>query len=111
MMLLAMFMFMLMGICIRLASACTCSGGGSGTALLIMAPVLIRSGRDSIRMNRPKLFFGRAFINFIGMMCGFTALTLIPMAEMTALSFTGPIFVTIGAVLFLGETIRLRRSQ
>ena len=113
MMLLAMFMFMLMGICIRLASAhvhvLEVVFFRNFLALLIMAPVLIRSGRDSIRMNRPKLFFGRAFINFIGMMCGFTALTLIPMAELTALSFTGPIFVTIGAVLFLGETIRLRR--
>ena len=28
---------------------------------------------------------------------------------MTALSFTGPLFVTIGAVLFLGEVIRARR--
>ena len=28
---------------------------------------------------------------------------------MTALSFTGPIFVTIGAAMFLGEVIRIRR--
>ena len=43
------------------------------------------------------------------MFCGFTALTLIPLAQMTALSFTTPLFVTIGAVLFLGEVIRARR--
>lgn len=43
------------------------------------------------------------------MFCGFTALTLIPLAQMTALGFTGPLFVTIGAVLFLGEVIRARR--
>jgi drug/metabolite transporter (DMT)-like permease len=43
------------------------------------------------------------------MFAGFTALTLIPLAQVTALSFTGPLFVTIGAVLFLGEVIRARR--
>ena len=43
------------------------------------------------------------------MFAGFTALTLIPLGEMTALSFTSPLFITIGAVLFLGEVIRARR--
>tara|TARA_B100000902_G_scaffold351004_1_gene360715 strand:- start:183 stop:890 length:708 start_codon:yes stop_codon:yes gene_type:complete len=60
-------------------------------------------------MNKPKLFFLRALINVGGMFAGFTALTLIPLAQVTALSFTGPLFVTIGAVLFLGEVIRARR--
>ena len=78
-------------------------------AIIIMAPVLFRMGRDSIRMQRPGLYYGRAAINFCGMLSGFTAVTLIPLAEMTALSFTGPIFVTIGAAMFLGEVIRIRR--
>jgi drug/metabolite transporter (DMT)-like permease len=43
------------------------------------------------------------------MLSGFTAVTLIPLADMTALTFTSPIFVTIGAALFLGEVIRMRR--
>ena len=113
MMLLALFFFITMGICIRLSSAFVpvieIVFFRNFLAVLIMAPVLIRQGAASIRMNRPKLFFGRASINFIGMLSGFTAVTLIPLAEMTALSFTGPIFVTIGAALFLGEVIRIRR--
>jgi len=113
MMLLALFCFTTMGICIRLSSAFVpvieIVFFRNILAVLIMAPVLIRQGASSIRMNRPKLFFGRACINFIGMLSGFTAVTLIPLAEMTALSFTGPIFVTIGAALFLGEVIRIRR--
>ena len=56
-----------------------------------------------------KAVFLRAAINSVGMFCGFTALTMIPLAQMTALSFTTPLFVTIGAVLFLGEVIRARR--
>ena len=39
----------------------------------------------------------------------FVALPLTTLAEITALGFTGPIFVTIGAALFLGEDVRLRR--
>ena len=113
MMLLAMLMFTVMGICIRLSSAFVpvleIVFFRNALALLILAPILIRSGAASIRMNRPKLFFGRAAINFIGMLSGFTAVTLIPLADMTALTFTSPIFVTIGAVLFLGEVIRIRR--
>ena len=113
MMLLAMLMFTVMGICIRLSSAFVpvleIVFFRNALALLILAPLLIRSGVASIRMNRPKLFFGRAAINFIGMLSGFTAVTLIPLADMTALTFTSPIFVTIGAALFLGEVIRIRR--
>lgn len=113
MMLLAMLMFTVMGICIRLSSAFVpvleIVFFRNALALLILAPVLIRSGAASIRMNRPKLFFGRAVINFIGMLSGFTAVTLMPLADMTALTFTSPIFVTIGAALFLGEIIRIRR--
>ena len=43
------------------------------------------------------------------MFSGFTTLTLIPLAQMIALSFTTPLFVTIGAVAFLGRVIRVRR--
>ena len=113
MMLLALLMFTIMGISIRLSSeqvhVLEVVFFRNALAIIIMAPLLFRMGRDSIRMQRPGLYYGRAVINFCGMLCGFTAVTLIPLAEMTALSFTGPIFVTIGAAMFLGEVIRIRR--
>ena len=113
MMLLALLMFTIMGISIRLASAqlhvFEIVFFRNALAVVIMAPVMFRMGRESIRMHRPSLYYLRAAINFSGMLCGFTAVTLIPLAEMTALSFTGPIFVTIGAAMFLGEVIRIRR--
>ena len=43
------------------------------------------------------------------MLTGFTCLTLIPLAQATAISFSKPIFITIGATFFLGEIIKLRR--
>ena len=39
----------------------------------------------------------------------FFAVAYIPIDEQTALSFLAPIFTTIGALLFLGEIVRLRR--
>ena len=78
-------------------------------AVMLLMPLIMHTGWSSLRMNKPNLFFLRALINVGGMFAGFTALTLIPLAQVTALSFTGPLFVTIGAVLFLGEVIRARR--
>jgi drug/metabolite transporter (DMT)-like permease len=43
------------------------------------------------------------------MFCWFFALTLIPLADFTAISFTAPMFLTILAMLFLGEKIHRYR--
>jgi drug/metabolite transporter (DMT)-like permease len=43
------------------------------------------------------------------MFCWFTALTLIPLADFTAISFTAPMFLTVLAMLFLGEKIHRYR--
>jgi len=112
-MIVALFMFTVMGICIRLSAVhlpvIEVVFFRNFLAVLILLPLAARAGFGTLRMHRPKLFFLRAAINAVGMFCGFTALTLIPLAQMTALSFTTPLFVTIGAVLFLGEVIRARR--
>ncbi len=43
------------------------------------------------------------------MLAWFSALALIPVGDVTAISFLAPLFATIGAVLFLGEVVRIRR--
>ena len=43
------------------------------------------------------------------MAAGFAALTMIPLAEATALSFTAPLFATFAAAIIFGEIIRIRR--
>ncbi len=78
-------------------------------ALLLMLPWLASHGFGALRTQRLGLYTTRSVINVIGMAAGFTALTLIPLAEATALSFTVPLFAVLGAALFLGETIRARR--
>lgn len=47
----------------------------------------------------------RSISGTVSMFCLFTALTLIPLADVTAITFTSPMFLTVLAMLFLGERI------
>jgi drug/metabolite transporter (DMT)-like permease len=47
----------------------------------------------------------RSLAGTVSMFCLFTAVTLIPLADLTAISFTAPLFLTVLAMLFLGERI------
>lgn len=77
---------------------------------MFLLPIVLRLGLyRSLRTNRLGLHVSRGAIHTVGMMLWFVALPLTTLAEITALGFTGPIFVTIGAALFLREDVRLRR--
>ena len=78
-------------------------------AFIVMLPLLKSTGLAAIKMNNTRLFFMRGFVGAIGMIAGFTCLTLIPLAQATAISFSQPLFITIGATIFLGEIIKARR--
>jgi drug/metabolite transporter (DMT)-like permease len=78
-------------------------------ALIVMLPIIKSIGLAAIKMKNTKLFFMRGFVGAIGMIAGFTCLTLIPLAQATAISFSQPLFITIGATIFLGEIIKARR--
>ena len=77
---------------------------------LFLLPVVLRLGLyRSLHTRRLPLHLFRGAIHTVGMMLWFVALPLTTLADITALGFTGPIFITIGAALFLGEDVRLRR--
>ena len=78
-------------------------------ALFFLTPWFFQQRAKVFKSNRKKLYTVRAVFNVVGMAAGFTALTLRPLAEATALSFTAPLFATLGAALILGEIIRQRR--
>ncbi len=78
--------------------------------LLWMAPWLISYGAAALRTGRIMFYVFRSSLGLVGMYGSFYAVTHMAMADATALSFTAPLFATIGAVLFLGEKIRLRRT-
>jgi drug/metabolite transporter (DMT)-like permease len=77
--------------------------------LLAMLPWLLRQGLGVMRTSRLRLHLLRALIGIFAMVGWFTTLSLMPLAEATALSFTAPIFTSVLAVLILGEVMRLRR--
>ena len=77
---------------------------------LFLLPIVWRLGLyRSLHTNRIGLHISRGALHTIGIVLWFVALPLTTLAEITALGFTGPIFVTIGAALFLAEDVRLRR--
>ncbi len=76
---------------------------------LVFTPMLARSGLMLLHTKRLGAHVGRGAINSCSMLAWFTALSLIPLADATALALTGPLFVTLGAMFFLGETVAARR--
>jgi drug/metabolite transporter (DMT)-like permease len=77
---------------------------------MFLLPVVARIGLyQSLHTNRLGLHISRGALHTVGIVLWFVALPLTTLAELTALGFTGPIFVTIGAALFLAEDVRLRR--
>jgi drug/metabolite transporter (DMT)-like permease len=77
--------------------------------LVAMLPWLVRRGPAVLRTRRLGLHILRATIGIAAMVCWFTTLSLLPLAQATALSFTAPIFTSILAMLLLGEAMRARR--
>ncbi|MBM3646476.1 MAG: DMT family transporter [Alphaproteobacteria bacterium] len=76
---------------------------------LVMLPLMWRAGLAAFRTNNLRLQVVRNATHTVGTGLWFLALPLVPLAEVTAISFTGPIFMTLGAVMFLGEKVRWRR--
>ena len=81
--------------------------------LLIMAPVLwriVKRTRGRLRAPRQAhLHLLRGLVHGTGVMLWFYAMARIPIAEVTALGYTAPIWTTIMAVIFLRERIAARR--
>jgi len=78
--------------------------------LIFLAPVFLRHGMAPLRTRNFRMHFWRAVINLINMVAFYFGLALTPLAEATALNFTAPLFTTLLATVFLGETVRIRRT-
>jgi drug/metabolite transporter (DMT)-like permease len=76
---------------------------------LFMIPWLWQHGFGSLRTGRFGTYLLRSSISVVSMMCGFTGLAYLPIANATSLSFTAPLFATILAALILKERVRFRR--
>ncbi len=77
--------------------------------LVAMAPWIAGAGPPALRTDRHPLYTLRAVAGVVSMLAWFSAVSLMPITEAVALSFTAPFFTTILAALVLGEIVRLRR--
>jgi S-adenosylmethionine uptake transporter len=77
--------------------------------LVVLLPWLLRHGLGKLATQRLPLYSLRALVGLIAMSCWFTAIARMNLGDAVALSFTAPMFATVGAVFILGEIVRVRR--
>jgi drug/metabolite transporter (DMT)-like permease len=77
--------------------------------LVMVLPLLSRAGVFSLHSKRIGFHALRGLAHGCGVMLWFFAMSRIPIAEVTALGFTAPVFTTLGAALFLRERLRSYR--
>ena len=77
--------------------------------LFILSPALFFYGKKVFSTSSFRLQAIRGAIGGGGMLCVFTGLSMISLAEATTLLFTTPIFATLLSVLFLSERVGIRR--
>jgi drug/metabolite transporter (DMT)-like permease len=113
-MLLSTVFFGLMAVVIRIAS-----NAGMSTVeiaffrnlfgLAALLPFLRHGGRAVFRTRQLPRYVVRCAIGVASMLCGFWAIGHLPMSQAVSLSYSTPLFVTIAAVIWLGEVVRRRR--
>lgn len=74
-----------------------------------MIPWIMRRGITALRTPKTGLLVVRGIGAFVSGSCLMFAVTMLPMGEFMAITFTRPIFGSLGAILFLGEIARGRR--
>lgn len=77
--------------------------------LLVMLPLVWRSGLAAYRPRHIGGQFVRGLVHTAALGLWFVALPHISLADMTAIGFTTPIFIMLGAWLFLRESMRWER--
>jgi drug/metabolite transporter (DMT)-like permease len=77
--------------------------------LLVLLPIVLHRGLAAYRPHNVGGQFLRGGAHTLGLALWFTALPRIPLADMTAIGFTTPIFIMIGAWLAFKEPMRWER--
>lgn len=77
--------------------------------LAVLLPLIWHHGWQAYRPRDVGAQFSRGAVHTVGLCLWFTALPRIPLADMTAIGFTSPIFIMIGAWLFFREPMRWER--
>jgi drug/metabolite transporter (DMT)-like permease len=77
--------------------------------LVFLVPML-PAMRNAVLTRRDWSLYGlRGLVHSIAVILWFFAMTRISLAEVTAMNYLVPVYITLGAAVFLGERLRLRR--
>ncbi|MEP3347888.1 MAG: DMT family transporter [Litoreibacter sp.] len=77
--------------------------------LVFLIPMIGPIRRAKLTPRALKLFGFRGLVHTLGVTLWFYAMTQISIAEVTAMNYMSPIYVTLGAAFFLGEKLAFRR--
>lgn len=77
--------------------------------LVFVLPMLRPLFRAGLTKRQWGLFAARGAAHSIGVALWFFSMARIPIADVTAMNYLAPIYVTLGAAVFLGEKLALRR--
>ena len=76
---------------------------------VLLLPLFLPDLRTTLHTRHLGLQITRGLLSLMAMLCGFTAIIYIPLADATALGFSKVLFVTIAAVWILKEKVGPRR--
>ena len=77
--------------------------------LIFVLPMLKALTSQTITRESLRFYGLRGAVHSLGVILWFYAMTKITVAEVTAMNYLTPIYVTLGAALFLGERLAMRR--
>jgi drug/metabolite transporter (DMT)-like permease len=77
--------------------------------LLVLMPIVLHRGFGAYWPKNVGGQFLRGAVHTVGLCLWYVALPRIPLADMTAIGFTGPIFIMIGAYVFFREPMHWER--
>jgi drug/metabolite transporter (DMT)-like permease len=77
--------------------------------LVFLLPMIRPILAARLTRRQLRLFGARGVAHTFGVVLWFYSMTQITIAEVTALNYLNPVLVTLGAAVFLGETLALRR--
>ncbi len=77
--------------------------------LVFLLPMIKPILAAHLTPRQKKLFWARGFVHTLAVILWFFAMARIPIAEVTAMNYLSPVYVSLGAALFLGERLPPRR--
>lgn len=77
--------------------------------VMFLLPTLGPVLRGGFAPGAMRLFALRGVVHTVAVICWFYAMARLPVAEVTAIGYLNPVLVTVGAAVFLGEKLAMRR--